>query len=326
MVAVTQLIEDVRMLFRGSSASAEANGTDADPLATLPLTAGPAFTDALKLRSTASKDLILHLLSRASPPPGTAPDVDEFRARCRELTAETVASRAALGVADGRIKQLQDSLEQAEDRLRRAEKRLDRERSKIVRQVEGKPSTSASAGEGTSAAGEASTSAATGEDRPDAAKVAAEGVKSEGASDDERGINGRVVKKDPDGPVAIVNGVDPAELEGARDAAEASARELEAMKGVLSERTTELDNLKFRVHTSLLSQFFLSPDPPLRCSSRHSQNTSSPTRTSTRTCSRSSGRPRRRRSRLKKRSRWRRRKRRAIARGRRSSAMPCWCV
>lgn len=230
-LGTTQLIADVRTLFEGSSGGpAPSAPLLNDPLLSLASTSSASFAEGVSNRASASKDLILHFLSRAPRPPASmdAADVDSVRARCRTLTAESASSRAELGIAEGKIKQLQTALEDAEERLRRAEKRLDRERSRIVKEVEGKLDSGA----------QESATAVKAEESPakeeDSAAV---------------GQNG-VVKTDPDAPVAIVNGVDPADLESANDLAGTRLQELDRMQNLLAERTNELDALRLRVRSN----------------------------------------------------------------------------
>ncbi|MBW0476096.1 hypothetical protein O181_015811 [Austropuccinia psidii MF-1] len=130
-----QLVEDVRLLFKDSSIEIDTSAL-ATPLGSI-IPSSPTHLDrALHQRATASKDLILHLISLASSSSVSSPDLEQVRARCRHLTAESATSRAALGLAESKLKQLQDQLEVAEEAARRAEKKLDRERSRTVKELD----------------------------------------------------------------------------------------------------------------------------------------------------------------------------------------------
>ncbi|KAI7945495.1 hypothetical protein MJO29_011883 [Puccinia striiformis f. sp. tritici] len=128
-----QLIEDVRILFKDSCTDLDSS-THATIMS---LPSSPTSLDrALHQRSTASKDLIVHLISLASSSSVASPDLEEIRARCHRLTAESASSRAALGLAESKLKQLQDQLDAAQEATRRAEKKLDRERSRTVKELD----------------------------------------------------------------------------------------------------------------------------------------------------------------------------------------------
>ncbi|POW01313.1 hypothetical protein PSHT_12600 [Puccinia striiformis] len=115
------LIEDVRILFKDSCTDLDSS-THATIMS---LPSSPTSLDrALYQRSTASKDLIVHLISLASSSSVASPDLEEIRARCHRLTAESASSRAALGLAESKLKQLQDQLDAAQRRLGGLKKNL----------------------------------------------------------------------------------------------------------------------------------------------------------------------------------------------------------
>ncbi|KNZ64509.1 hypothetical protein VP01_1020g3 [Puccinia sorghi] len=219
-----QLIEDVRILFKDSCTN-----LDSSTHATLmSLPSSPTSLDrALHQRSTASKDLILHLISLASSSSETSPDLEEIRARCRRLTAESASSRAALGLAESKLKQLQDQLDAAQEATRRAEKKLDRERSRTVKELEAQ-------GQGQ---GASTSQAPKSEPRlpsDNSPKPLAE-----------QNGNGNHVVKPPSLPAC--NGSDSADHESFKELNDARSRELELLKEQLLQRAHEIDILNWKM-------------------------------------------------------------------------------
>jgi len=219
-----QLIEDVRILFKDSCTN-----LDSSTHATLmSLPSSPTSLDrALHQRSTASKDLILHLISLASSSSETSPDLEEIRARCRRLTAESASSRAALGLAESKLKQLQDQLDAAQEATRRAEKKLDRERSRTVKELEAQGQ---GQGASTSQAPKSEPRLPSG----DSPKPLAE-----------QNGNGNHIVKPPSQPAC--NGSDSADHESFKELHDARSRELELLKEQLLQRAHEIDILNWKM-------------------------------------------------------------------------------
>ncbi|PLW06217.1 hypothetical protein PCASD_23803 [Puccinia coronata f. sp. avenae] len=217
-----QLIEDVRVLFKDSCTNLDSS-TNAT-LMSLP--SSPTSLDrALHQRSTASKDLILHLISLASSSSVTSPDLEEIRERCRRLTAESASSRAALGLAESKLKQLQDQLDAAQEATRRAEKKLDRERSRTVKELDAQ-------GQG------ASTS------QPPKGEPRLPTDNSPKPLAEQNG-NGTHAHKPPSLPAS--NGTDSPDLESAKELTEAQSRQLESLKEQLLQRAHEIDILNWKM-------------------------------------------------------------------------------
>lgn len=216
-----QLIEDVRILFKDSCTS-----LDSSTHATLmSLPSSPTSLDrALHQRSTASKDLILHLISLASSSSVASPDLEEIRARCRRLTAESATSRAALGLAESKLKQLQDQLEAAEEAARRAEKKLDRERSRTVKELDAQ-------GQG----------ASTSHLPKNEARAPDELVKPLVAKNG----NGNHATNPSSSPK--MNGIDSMDGTLSKEISELRSRELEQLKEQLMQRAHEIDLLNWKM-------------------------------------------------------------------------------
>lgn len=217
-----QLIEDVRMLFKDSCTDLDSS-THATLLSLPP---SPTNLDrALHQRSTASKDLILHLISLASSSSVASPDLEEIRARCRRLTAESATSRAALGLAESKLKQLQDQLDAAQEATRKAEKKLDRERSRTVKELD-------AMGQGGS-----TSNVPKSEPRPppeDSPKAF-----------DEADSNGNHVAKPP--TPSSCNGNETPGHDLSRVMAELRLKELEILREQLRQRANEIDILNWKL-------------------------------------------------------------------------------
>ncbi|CAH7670764.1 hypothetical protein PPACK8108_LOCUS5498 [Phakopsora pachyrhizi] len=218
-----QLVEDVRLLFKDSCTQLDASSNPI--LNSLP--SSPTSLDrALQQRSTASKDLIVHLISLASSSSAASPELEEVRSRCRRLTAESATTRAALGLAESKIKQVQDQLEAAEESARRAEKKLDRERSRTVRALDAQ-------GQGGSNSRNANSDQPA---HPSPAQPPAD------ASNGDQ--NGSVISsKEP----SMNNSVILTQQEIYQELAEVRSRELEALQAELLRRAHEIDVLQWKM-------------------------------------------------------------------------------
>ncbi|OAV96668.1 hypothetical protein, variant [Puccinia triticina 1-1 BBBD Race 1] len=217
-----QLIEDVRVLFKDSCTNLDSS-THAT-LMSLPST--PTTLDrALHQRSTASKDLIIHLISLASSSSVASPDLEEIRARCRRLTAESASSRAALGLAESKLKQLQDQLDAAQEATRRAEKKLDRERSRTVKELDAQ-------GQGGS----------TSQPPKSESRLPADDSPKPPA---EQNGNGTHTVKPSSLPVC--NGTDSTDHDSSKELDNARSRELETLKEQLLQRAHEIDILNWKM-------------------------------------------------------------------------------
>jgi hypothetical protein len=204
------------------------------------LPSSPTSLDrALHQRSTASKDLIIHLISLASSSSVASPDLEEIRTRCRRLTAESASNRAALGLAESKLKQLQDQLDAAQEATRRAEKKLDRERSRSVKELDAQ-------GQGGS-----TSQAPKGETRLSSDESPKSLVEQNG--------NGTHAVKPPSQPVC--NGTDPADHDSSKEASNDRSRELEILNEQLLQRAHEIDILNWKVcHLRHLFRFTNQPN------------------------------------------------------------------
>ncbi|EGG10527.1 uncharacterized protein MELLADRAFT_115459 [Melampsora larici-populina 98AG31] len=222
-VCWNQLVEDVRILFKDIDPAVDSSSGSI--LSSLP--SSPTSLDrAIQQRSTASKDLIVHLISLASSSSVISPDLEEVRSRCRRLTQESATSRAALSLAESKLKQLQDQLEVTEEAARRAEKKLDRERSRTVRELDAQ-------GQG------GSTSHSVVQPEP----LSEEVPKTNGDSHS----NGARSAASDHPPPPITNGTDSMDIDTIREIEDVRTRELEMLKEELLHRAHEIDMLQWKI-------------------------------------------------------------------------------
>ncbi|KAH9810216.1 hypothetical protein DFH28DRAFT_1065038 [Melampsora americana] len=222
-VCWNQLVEDVRILFKDIDPALDS--ASGSILSSLP--SSPTSLDrVIQQRSTASKDLIVHLISLASSSSVISPDLEEVRSRCRRLTQESATSRAALSLAESKLKQLQDQLEVTEEAARRAEKKLDRERSRTVRELDAQ-------GQG------ASTSNSVPQPEPSSEEV----PKTNGDSHS----NGAVSSASEQPPPPITNGTESMDIDTIREIEDIRTRELEMLKEELLHRAHEIDMLQWKI-------------------------------------------------------------------------------